>query len=515
MIDVNALSNIDFRFYLWLFLRRLPLFLIVALIVAFVGMVAVFLRPTTYEAAAKILVESPQIPTDLAKSTVPTDAAEQFQIIQEDVLSRDNVIALADRFGLYANRPNMSQSDIFDDMTKRLIIAQAPVESSSGTANVIRISFRADRPDVASELVNDLVAMILNKDVQLRTGRAADTVAFFTNETQRLEGLLRDLDSKILAFKNEHLNSMPDSMDFRRNQQTAQQERLVALAQEEATLRKQIADLQTRPFDIGTAVPLTPEELSLQSMRQSLAQQQALFAEDSPAITSLRSRIAALQSEISSDSTTGEAKPQNARDFQISDINDRLAAIATERKTIDQSILDLDASIAATPGNETTLNSLTRDHQNVQAQYDSAVGRLAEASTGQQIELLLKGERLSLIESAIPPQRPTGPNSKVLAAVVGALALLLGLAAVILPEMMNRRIRRPAELVSRLQIMPYITVPYIERSSRNRSGAMPRLSSGFAGAAFILAVQGYFVGIKDFIGQARSNVTSALFRNHP
>lgn len=515
VIDVNALSNIDFRFYLWLFLRRLPLFLIVALIVAIIGIVAVFLRPTTYEAAAKILVESPQIPTELAKSTVPTDAAEQFQIIQEDVLSRDNLIALANRFGLYANRPALSQSDIFDDMTKRLTISEAPVESSSGTAaSVIHIAFRADRPDTAADLVNDLVAMILNKDVQLRTERAAETVTFFTNETQRLEGLLRDLDSKILAFKNEHINSMPDSLDFRRNQQTTQQERLVALAQEEATLRKQMADLQTRPFDIGTAVPLTPEEQSLQALRQSLAQQQALFAEDSPAITSLRSRIATLQGGISSSATTGTDKPQNARDFQLSDINSRLTAIADERKAINQSIADLDASIAATPSNETVLNSLTRDHQNIQAQYDTAVGRLAEASTGQQIELLLKGERLSLIESAIPPQRPTGPNSKVLMAIVGVLALLLGLAATIIPELLNRRIRRPAELVSRLQIMPYITIPYVERTSLRRSGPMPRLSSGFAGATFLLAVQGYFVGVKDFIGQARSNVTSALFRNH-
>src|SRR5690606_38155425 len=93
----NALSNIDFRFYLWLFLRRLPLFLTVVVLVAGLGIALTLLWPPSYQATAKILVESPQIPADLAKSTVPTSAAEQFQIIQEDVLSRESLLSLADR----------------------------------------------------------------------------------------------------------------------------------------------------------------------------------------------------------------------------------------------------------------------------------------------------------------------------------------------------------------------------------------------------------------------------------
>ncbi|HUH77643.1 MAG TPA: Wzz/FepE/Etk N-terminal domain-containing protein, partial [Devosia sp.] len=96
--QVTMLSNIDFGFYFALFRRRLPLFITVVVLVASVGTVVTLLWPPSYVATAKILVESPQIPTDLAKSTVPTGAAERFQIIQEDVLSRTNVAALAEQF---------------------------------------------------------------------------------------------------------------------------------------------------------------------------------------------------------------------------------------------------------------------------------------------------------------------------------------------------------------------------------------------------------------------------------
>lgn len=479
----NALSNIDFRFYLWLFLRRLPLFLTVVVLVAGLGIALTLLWPPSYQATAKILVESPQIPADLAKSTVPTSAAEQFQIIQEDVLSRESLLALAERFGIYDDATTMSSTDRFEDMRRRVEIVPTPVQTASGgaVATVFHISFKAERPAVAADVANDLVTMILEKDVQLRTARATDTVTFFTKESQRLDGELRTLDSRILAFKNEHINALPDSIDFRRNQQTAQQQRLLALTQEEAMLRRQQADLQLRPFEIA-AVPATPEEQNLLALRQALAQQQVSFAEDSPTIQSLRARIAALQETI--ESPAGETAPPNSRDMQLADIKERIAAIGEERTAINRAIADLASSIAATPSNETMLNSLQRDHQNLQAQYDAAIARLADASTGQQIELLLKGEKLSLIETAVPPQVRQGPGQKMLILASLGAALLAGLATIFAPEVLNRRIRRPDELVSQLQIVPYITVPYIDRHFRRMRWA----AAGMGVAAPLLLV---------------------------
>lgn len=507
---MSVLSNIDFRFYFWLFRRRFALLMMVVLAASALGIALILLWPPTYQATAKILVESPQIPTELAKSTVPTGAAEQFQIIQEDVLSRANVLALADHFGIYRDRADLSQTDKFEDMIRRLSISPVPIDAPGGgvAATVYYISFKADRPDTAANLVNDLVTMILDKDVKIRTQRATGTVGFFTHETQRLDEALRQLDGKILQFKNEHIAALPDSIDFRRNQQTTQQQRLLVLAQEEASLRKRQGDLQSRPLD-ATATPTTPEEQSLQALRQSLTQQQALFSEDSPTITALRDRIATLERAILGHSS-GSTAPRTPRDFEIADIAERISGIGDERKSIEQSITALDASIEETPGNETALNSMQRDHQNLQAQYDAAIARLAEASTGQQIEFLLKGERLSLIEQALPPQAPLGPKQKVLMLASLAGALLLGLLAIIAPELLNRKIRRPAELINRLQIAPFVTVPYVERNIFRPARLAVWIGVLIAIPTLLLAVGAYFPPIKDAVGQARANFTSAI-----
>jgi hypothetical protein len=101
---------------------------------------------------------------------------------------------------------------------------------------------------------------------------------------------------------------------------------------------------------------------------------------------------------------------------------------------------------------------------NVQAQYNSAITRLAEASTGKQIEIRLKGERLSLIESAIPPTKPISPNRLMLSIGTIAAALVLGFGSIVLMELLNKSVRRPVELVQKLDIRPLITIPYITTS---------------------------------------------------
>jgi succinoglycan biosynthesis transport protein ExoP len=507
------MADFDAAFYLSIFRRRLPYFLAIVALVAAAGVVITYALPLVYRATAKILVESPQIPTDLARSTVPTGAVEQFQIIQEDVLSRQNLLVLADRFSIYRDRKDLSQSDILDDMQARIAIDPVRLEAGGGSvpATVFHISFDAGQPDLAANVVNDIVSMILRKDVELRTGRASDTVQFFNQEVARLDGELKALDGTILKFKNDHIDALPDSLDFRRNQQSAQQQRLLLLTQEESSLRRRQADLQTRHYVAG-ATPSTPEEKSLDDVRQALAGQLAVFNENSPAIKALRARIAALETQISTRRTTpstdaNSALPPTDADLELASVNDRLSAVTQEEASIAKGDEVLTASIVATPNNETALNSLERNHQNLQAQYNSAVSRLAEASTGQQIELRLKGERLSLIESAVPPQTPISPKRRILLAVTLVAALALGLGAILLPELLNKSIRRPVELINKMDIRPMITIPYITTTAeKNRK----RVTSLVMVTALVAAIPLLLFALHAYVAPAEAVVSKAM-----
>ena len=93
----------DFRFYLSLFLRRIHYFLLLFVLGSAIGLTLARVLPPVYLAEARLLVESEQIPGNLAASTVQTQATEQLQIIQQRILTRDVLVEMANRLNIYAD----------------------------------------------------------------------------------------------------------------------------------------------------------------------------------------------------------------------------------------------------------------------------------------------------------------------------------------------------------------------------------------------------------------------------
>ena len=121
---------LDLRFYLALFLRRLPYFLIFTVAGAAVGVALALTLPPTYEAQARLVVESEQIPDELAASTVRTEASEQLQIIEQRILTRDKLLEMANRLNIYADRRTeagapLRPDQIVEDLRERIRIRES------------------------------------------------------------------------------------------------------------------------------------------------------------------------------------------------------------------------------------------------------------------------------------------------------------------------------------------------------------------------------------------------------
>ena len=128
----------------------------------------------------------------------------------------------------------------------------------------------------------------------------------------------------------------------------------------------------------------------------------------------------------------------------------------------------IEEDIQRTPETAIILEGLERDYLNTQAQYNAAINNLAKAQTGERIEVLAKGQRITVIEQAVPPTEPTSPNRPLIAG--GGVFLGAGLAAAffVLAELLNHAIRRPSELVSALGVQPLATIPYLETTGAKR-----------------------------------------------
>ena len=503
----------DVRLYLALFLRRLPLFLVVLIIGSAAGIALARWLPPVYVAQARLLVESEQIPDQLAASTVQTQAIEQIQIIQQRILTRDVLIEMANRLQIYAPVPGLNvrrpanPDRVVEDLRTRIRISVTGGASTRGgaaQATIVTVSFDAPTAILAATVTNEVVTLMLREDVSMRTSVARQTLEFFEQEVRRLDQELTRRGAAVLEFKERNRDALPDSLEFRRARLAAEQERLVQIERQEtelAGIRAQIERLeQTNAALPGNTGPQqSPEERQLRALRDELQAQLAVLSPQNPRIRMLEAQIAALERVVAAQTgsfgTDEGGAPLSPFRIRMAEIDSQLAYLADQKARIRDNMAAIEATIAATPANDIALQTLERDLANVRRQYDEMVASKAKAETGDIIEALSKGQRISVIEQAVPPREPVRPNRPLIAAAGVGGGLVLGLALVVLIELMRPGIRSPAELTARLGIAPLAVVPYIVTSRerlrrRLRATAVTILVlAALAGAAWVVHVR--------------------------
>jgi uncharacterized protein involved in exopolysaccharide biosynthesis len=509
----------NISFYLSVFRQRLGYFLLPVVLVTTVGTLAAFLLPSVYVGVAKILVESPRISADLARSAVPTDAIEQLQILEQELSTRVSLLAMARRFGIYADQPDVPDAEIASDMQTRTTVQPIEFTTPRGSAGAIAfsISFEADNPDLAAEVANAYAAAILERDASERRSRAADALDFFKREADRLQTVLDGAQDEILRFKRDHQAALPDTLEFRRMQQSSNEERLRQLQREEVSLQHRRSSLEQIIADTVHPSAPTADEQMLMDLRKILAEQRAVFSDRSPNLQMLRARIAELENQLAT-RPTGPTDISQRDDIspdlrvQFADINGQLGFIAQEKEAIAKTLSSLANSIAETAGNATVLSTLERTYETAQAQHNEAVARLAEASTGQRIETEEIGEKLSLIEPATPPLKPVRPNRRAIAAGSLIMGIVLGFGLVALLELWAPTIRRPADLASVFEGQPFATIPYIRSTGqtlRRRAGAMALVFLMFASIPGILLLRTHLPTIHTALTELSKEIRAA------
>ncbi|MFN3936598.1 MAG: GumC family protein [Gemmobacter sp.] len=513
----------DVRFYLSLILRRLPWIALFVALGTAVGLAVATVLPPVYVAQARLLLESEQIPGTLAASTVQTQATEQLQIIQQRIQTRASLLELSNRMQVYANSTRrLNPDEIVEDMRRRIQISvsgsgprTAQSRGQGAQAVFVTVSFEAPTAAMSTTVTNELVSMILAENVRLRTTVSGQTLEFFNQEVERLDRELAIRSARILEFKNANQEALPDSLDFRRRQEALEQERLIVLERDLAALRDRRARLvhlfeTTGQVAAPANAPQTVEQRQLVALRDQLTQALAVYTPQNPRVRMIEAQIARLEpvvaAQMSGAGASGADAQLTAFQLQMADIDGQIAQIEDQRGRVLTSLDRLKTSIEATPANAIALEALERDYANTRSQYDQAVAARARAQTGDTIETLAKGQRISIIEQAVTPRQPARPNRTLIAAGGVGFGLALAAGFVLLLELTNRAIRRPVDLTRKLGIAPFATLPYTRtrREARLRTLAITTALIVVLGGipAGIWAVDRYVRPLDQIIDQA-------------
>jgi polysaccharide chain length determinant protein (PEP-CTERM system associated) len=461
----------DLKYYLSLFLRRLHYFLLVSVVVSAVAVIVAISLPPAYEAQTRLLMEGPQIPQELASSTVNVSTSEQLEIIQQRLMTRANLLDVARSQRVFEDIGQMSADEIVDGMRARTNIRTGGGRNSPAT---MTLSFEARRAAVTSGVLNEYLTMIQQESAAFRSNRAGTTLSYFQDEVTRLGEDLDAQSARILEFKTENSGALPEDADFRRNRMTSLQEEVNRIDREITSLRNQ-SDRLKQIFEatgqLGDGENLTEDQKRLRDLRRELDEALSLYSESNPRVTMLQARIDRLEERVETraaqaqdapgEETAAPTRESATLDLQLDEIETRIAALEQQRDQTQARVEELRAALEKTPANSIALDKLQRSYRNIEQQYNNAVDRLARASTGERIESGSRGARISVIEPPSTPNRPTKPNRMKIAGGGTMLGIAGGLGLVVLLEMLNRTARRPEDIINRIGVRPLATIPYV------------------------------------------------------
>lgn len=196
-------------FYWELFKRRWLYLVIPFVVIASAGVGTALLWPPTYLSEGKVLVQSQQIPTELVRPTVTSAAQERIQVIQQRTMTRDNLVAIADKFQLFPDkRTLMSVTELVELIRKNTRITPVDLgldfkqrSRAESPTIVFSVGFEYGDAATAARVANELMTRILNEDLRDRTSRATDTTKFLGREVQKLQADNAALDARIAQLR--------------------------------------------------------------------------------------------------------------------------------------------------------------------------------------------------------------------------------------------------------------------------------------------------------------------------
>lgn len=233
-------QGLDLSSYLDILKRRILYVVIPFVLVLTIGSAVVMLLPPVFLSQGKILVESQQIPTELVRPTVTAAARERIQVIQQRVMTRENMLAIADKFQVFGERRGrLSGTEVFDLMRERTSFEPFAFDTSQRREGVVAVTvgFEHERPDMAARVANELMTLVLREDARNRTSRATETTRFLEREAQKLQDEIAKIDMQVAELKRQQSVKIPDAV-------------LVQLAKLQAELQERLTVFSAKHPDI-------------------------------------------------------------------------------------------------------------------------------------------------------------------------------------------------------------------------------------------------------------------------
>ena len=430
------------------------------------GTAVTLLMPKQYTAEATLVAEMRADP--ILGALAPGLAAPGYMATQIEILKSDRVASrVVKMLGVERSpaaiqqwREETSAKIPLDRYFANLLEKGLRVEAARGS-NIISIVFISADAAFAAAAANAFSQAYTDVSVELRVEPARQSATFLDQQSKAARAVLEAAQAKLSKFQQDKGIAVTDE---RVDQETS---KLISLQTQLTAAQADRVDAATRQRNTGSE--MSPD------------------VQGSPAVQGLKGQLVAAETRLSEiSSIVGKNHPSRvALDAQIAEIKAQLASEIRRvsggssiiNRGVSQKVNEI-ASLADAQKKLVLSLRAQRDQMSVLARDVDAAHRTYEGVSGRLTQLSLEGQNVQAnvrpLSPAIEPYEPSRPKvmTQILGAAIGGL--LLGAAAAIALEMLDRRVRNPEDMMA----MAGVPVIGVLRPADSKRPIFRRLTSG-------------------------------------
>ncbi|MEW6219558.1 MAG: GNVR domain-containing protein [Thermodesulfobacteriota bacterium] len=510
-MDPHALSPAE---VIAIIKRRLLSLMVPAGLVITAAAAVALLLPAVYRSSATILIEAQEIPADFVTATVTSYVEQRLQSINQRIMSTTRLLEIINRLNLYAElREEWTTEEIVEQMREDIEMTPISTEVTdrrtgrpSAATVAFTLAYEGREPGTVQQVTNLLASLFLEENIQERARQAEETTRFLEDESTRLKSELAQVEAQIAAFKEAHVQELPDLVPVNlQGLHTAEagvarlQEQLQGLRERAGYLETQLASLPPPP---EKQAQKSEDEKRLEELKIQLTHLRSQFSDQYPDVIKTRAEIAELEAQVAAaKAAEPEApSPDNPAKVtlaaQLASTRVEIAATQRQMEEVEKSMAQYRGRIEASPRVEEQYNTLLSTRRSVQAKYDDLMRKLMEARVASGLEKEQKGERFTLIDPAQLPEKPTRPNRLAILLIGTVLGIGAGVALAALRELADHSVRTPEALAFATALPVLGSIPEMvtaAQEARRRRRMVLALLVGLAVVAGALAAIHFLV----------------------
>jgi polysaccharide chain length determinant protein (PEP-CTERM system associated) len=431
--------------------------------------------PRTYRAATQVLVEAQKVPADYVKPTTTISIEDRLHTMEPQIKRRDNMERIIREMDLYPElRGRVPMEGLVNRLREDLMVRLQ--------GDTFFIYFVGREPVKVARTANRVAELFIDNNLKLRENQAQGTSSFLEREMEQTKAKLEVQEARIAEFKRLNMGELPEQRDTNLHAveqlQTKLQINMDALDRAETRklqLQRQIAELGY-PLDSRAAAaakaPAGPTRL--EQLRVELAELRARYTDRHPDVIRAQAELARLEElERQKPAEVPDADVQPAprprldpiTKAELASVDLEIRSLKAERERILSDTAGVQARLESVPRVEQELLSLTRDYDNIKRSYESLLDKRLNAKLYENLEKSQQGEQFTILERALPPTAPYGPNKLLVLALGLALGGSCGLLLALLRDRTDPTYTDAASLQQAFPGVPLLaTIPAFPRA---------------------------------------------------